>query len=36
MPKDVVVVEVGVGVKDSAVPQRLFEELPADEVGASI
>ncbi len=36
MPQDVVVVEVGACVEDSAVLQRLFEELPADEVGASI
>ena len=36
MPEDVVMVHVSVGVKNGAVSQRLFEEGPADEVGAGI
>ncbi len=35
MPEDVMV-HVSVGVKNGAVSQRLFEEGPADEVGAGI
>jgi hypothetical protein len=36
MPEYVVMVQVSVGVKNGAVSQRLFEEGPADEVGAGI
>jgi hypothetical protein len=36
MPEYVVMVQVSVGVKNGAVSQRLFEEGPADEVGADI
>ncbi len=36
MPEDVVMAHVSIGVKNGAVSQRLFEEGPADKVGAGI
>ena len=36
VPEDVVVVEVSVGVKHKTVTERLFKELPTDEIGAGI
>jgi hypothetical protein len=36
MPQDVVVVQVGVGVEDRALAERIFKEPPTDKVVAGV
>ncbi len=36
VPEDVVVVQVSIGVKDSAMVERIFGEFPTDEIGTGI